>query len=108
MPRKSKLNLPPLNLSEESLGQRIARLRKERAYTQVELAEKIGITQKLISDYELDRLRPHPEMTVRFALAFEVSTDELLGLTPSKNKSIKPSLKILRRMKKIEALAGAQ
>jgi hypothetical protein len=26
----------------------------------------------------LDKLRPHPEMTIRFALAFEVSADELL------------------------------
>jgi DNA-binding XRE family transcriptional regulator len=37
---------------QETLGRRIARLRKERGYTQVELAEKIGIIQVLISDYE--------------------------------------------------------
>lgn len=36
------------------MGQCLARLRKERGYTQVDLAKKIGIIQTLISDYELD------------------------------------------------------
>ena len=104
MPRKSKLKLPPLNLVKETIGKRVARLRKEKGYTQVELAEKIGITQKLISDYELDRLRPYPEMTIRLAQALGVTTDEFLGVKPSKNKGVKPNRKILRRMKEIEGL----
>jgi transcriptional regulator with XRE-family HTH domain len=54
-----------------------------KGYTQVELAEKIGIIQVLISDYERDKLRPHPEVIVRFAHALNVTTDELLGLTVS-------------------------
>lgn len=108
MPRKSKLNLPPLNLGKETLGQRIARLRKERGYTQAELADKMGIIRELISDYEREKIRPHYEMVIRFALALDVTTDVLLGLKPSKNNGSKPSLKILRRMKKIEALPPAQ
>ncbi len=82
MPRKSKLKLPPLNLGDETLGERIARLRKERDCSQAELAE-IGIIQRLVSDYERDRLRPHPEMIVRFARALEVTSDELLGISIS-------------------------
>ena len=108
MPRKSRLKLPPLDLGEETLGQRIARLRKERGYTQVELAEKIGIIQTLVSEYERDKLRLHAEMLVRFARALEVSTDELLGLQSSGNHPGKPSLKILRRLNKIDALPVAQ
>lgn len=104
MPQKSKLELPPLNLGKETLGQRIARFRKEKGYTQVELAKKIGIIQVLISDYERDKLRPNPEMIIRFALALEVSADEILGLKETKNERNKPSLKVLRRMKKIEEL----
>lgn len=42
MPRKSSLKLPALDLGEETVGERIARLRKERGYTQIELAERIG------------------------------------------------------------------
>lgn len=39
MAKKSRLKLPPLKFGEdESLGERIARLRKERSITQQELA----------------------------------------------------------------------
>jgi hypothetical protein len=47
-------------------------------------------------------------MIIRFALAYEITTDELLGLKISKNTGSKPSLKILRRLKKIEALPPPQ
>ena len=97
----------PIN-KKETFGKRLARIRKEKGYTQVELAEKMGIIQVLISDYERDKLRPYHEMIIRFAQALEISTDELLGLNHSKNKGNDPSLKILRRLKKIEALPHAQ
>src|SRR5688572_28863583 len=108
MPKKSRFELPPLNLGKESLGERIARLRKERGYTQIELAEKIGIIQTIISDYEKDRFRPNTDMIIRLAQALEVSTDELLGLKAAKKKENKPSLKILRRLHKIESLPPAK
>jgi transcriptional regulator with XRE-family HTH domain len=72
--------------------------------SQVEVAEKIGIIQVLISDYERDKLRPHPEVIVRFAQALEVTTDELLGFKVSPTAGTKPSLKTLRRLKRIENL----
>lgn len=68
----------------------------------------MGLTQGLISDYELDKLRPYHEMIARFAVALDVSTDELLGLKRSKKTDSQPSLKIQRRMKKIEGLPVAQ
>jgi transcriptional regulator with XRE-family HTH domain len=52
----------------EPLNQRIARLRKERGYTQTELAERIGIIQALVSDYECGKLRLSAEMAIRFAM----------------------------------------
>jgi len=108
MPRKSRLKLPPLNLGKESNGQRLARLRKERGYTQIELAEKTGIPQTLITDYERDRLRLHAEMVVRFAQALEVSADELLGLNGAKKNGEKTSLRLLRRTKRIAELPSSQ
>ncbi len=109
MPRKSSLKLPALDLGKETVGERIARLRKERGYTQIELAERIGTIQALISDYERDKLRLNGEMAVRFALALEVSTDELLGLAGRKAaRGKKPSRKILRRLDQIEKLPAAQ
>lgn len=108
MPQKSKFKLPPLDLSKESVGQRIARIRKERGYTQVELADRIGIIQALVSDYERDRLRLNADMAVRFALALEVTTDELLGLRPSSGRGKKASRKVLRRLEQIESLSPHQ
>jgi transcriptional regulator with XRE-family HTH domain len=105
MPRKRTLELPPLDYGNEPVGQRLARIRKERGYTQVELAKKIGIIQSLVSDYETDRLRLSAEMAVRFALALDVSTDDVVN-PKAKNRSArkKPSLKIMRRMEEIEKL----
>ena len=108
MPRKSKLTLPPLDLGEESLGQRFARIRKEKGYTQVELADRVGIIQGLVSDYERDKLRPHAEMVIRFAQALEVSADDLLGLNGIRDNEKKPNMRVLRRLNKIEALPSRQ
>lgn len=109
MARKTKTDMATMTQpGQESLGQRIARLRKERGYTQVEVAEKMGIIQVLISDYERDKLRPHPEVIVRFAQALDVTTDELLGIKESPTAGIKSSLKTLRRLKRIEDLPPSQ
>lgn len=105
MPRKSKLQLPPLNLGTETLGQRIARLRKLQGYSQTELANKIGLTQDLISAYERGKLGMQAEMCVRFAKALKVSTDELLGVKIYKHEGLKPSLKLIRLMQNIQALS---
>ena len=56
MPQVSKLKLRPLEYGNETLGQRIARIRKERGYTQVELAQRIGIIQSIVSAIEPDSL----------------------------------------------------
>ena len=77
---------------------------KCRNSSQVELAEKIGTIQALISDYERDKLRPHADMIIRFAQALEVSADECLGLKATKNNGAKHNRRFLRRLKQIESL----
>jgi transcriptional regulator with XRE-family HTH domain len=106
MGRKSKIT--PLNLDNKTFGQRLSSIRKQKGLTQVELSKKTGLTQGLISDYELDKLRPYHEVIARFALALEVTADELVGLKKAKNGDKKPSSKIMRRVKKIEALSLSQ
>lgn len=108
MPRISRLKLPPIP-AKESLGERVARIRKERGFTQVELAEKIGVIQSIVSAIERDVLKLSAEMAIRFALALEVTTDDLL--MPAKrngSQARKPSRKILRRLEKIETLPRTQ
>jgi len=91
--------------SSESFGKRLARLRKERGFTQVELAEKTGMIQALISDYEHDKLRPYADIVVRLALALEVSTDEMLGVVrPKKPASTEKHRRFLRRIQLVDTL----
>lgn len=106
MPKRPKS--PPLDLGNETIGQRLARLRKERGFTQVELANKLGIIQSLISDYETDRLRLPSELAVRIAAALDVSTDDILRPLVKKSPRKGPSLKIVRRMEEIEKLPPRQ
>jgi transcriptional regulator with XRE-family HTH domain len=105
MPKKSKLKLSPVNFGNETLGQRLARLRKERGLTQGEVANRTGLTQVLVSNYECNRLRLTAEMAVRFVKALGIAAEDLLG-EKKKSQSVEeqPSLKLLRRMKQIEAL----
>ena len=100
------MKLPPLKKVKETFGQRLAKIRKAKGYTQTELSKKIGLTQGLVSDYELDKLRPYHEMIIRFAIALDVSSDQLLALKEYKNNDNgrKPAPKLQRRMKKIEQL----
>jgi len=108
MPRISKLRLPPLDWGNASIGQRVARIRKERGFTQVELAGRIGIVQTLVTDYETGRLRLTAEMAVRFAIALDVSLDELLHPNAANVSTRKPSRKVLSRLERIEELPPTQ
>lgn len=110
MPQRSKLKLPsiPELHGKESVGQRLAKLRKERGYSQIELAQKMGLVQQLVTAYERDTRRLHAEMVVRFAKAFDVSTDEILLGTKAGKATGKLSLKIVRRLHRIEGLPEMQ
>ena len=68
-----------------------------------------GLSQILISDYERDRLRLNADIVVRLANALEVTADDLLqpnGRQHSLRR--KPSLRVLRRLEKIEQLPAHQ
>jgi transcriptional regulator with XRE-family HTH domain len=104
MARRATIRKPPLDFGDETLGERLTRLRKQRGYTQVDFAEKVGITQVLVSVYETDRRQFSVEMAIHFALALDVSLDELLHPKTKKTSSKKPSRKVLRRLEEIEKL----
>jgi transcriptional regulator with XRE-family HTH domain len=103
MPKKS--NPQEAGSEKETLGQRLARIRKEGGFTQQQLAERTGLIQVLISDYERGKLRLTAEMAIRFVDVLGVGTDELLrGKKRATPPSRQPSLKLLRRMEQIEKL----
>jgi transcriptional regulator with XRE-family HTH domain len=53
-------------------------VRAEETVVRVELAERTGIVQTVLSNDERGKLRLNADMIVRFAQALEVTTDELL------------------------------
>ena len=86
-------------------SRRSPRYPKERGFTQVELAEKVDMIQALISDYERDKLRPYADVVARFAVALDVTTDQLLGVTNGEKKqAAAPNRRLLRRLQLIDRL----
>lgn len=69
-------------------GNRLKELRIQSGMTQKQLAEKIGITKSVISFYELRERTPSPEILVKLAAEFKVSSDYLLGIEKGKSLDI--------------------
>lgn len=89
-----------------ALGRRLAQLRKQRGYSQEELARRVGAVQVVISDYEHGKLRLSAEMALRFAVALDVPIQELLRLSKpvAVEPAPRPSRRLLRRLERIERL----
>ena len=67
-------------------GNTLKKLRLQAGLTQKQLADKMGVTKAVISYYELQERYPSPEVLIKLASIFHVSTDYLLGL--DKNNTI--------------------
>ena len=63
----------------ETIGKRIASLRKGAAMTQEELAEKLGVSPQAVSKWENDLTCPDIMTLPKLAQLLGVSTDELLS-----------------------------
>ena len=67
-------NPPP-----ETLGERTRRLRREKGWTQGELARRVGIKPSRISKYENGTYQPNLATVKAIADALGTTTDHLLG-----------------------------
>ena len=65
-------------MKRQTLGTMIATLRKENGMTQLELAEKMGVTDKAVSKWERDLSCPDVSSIPKLAEIFSVSVDELM------------------------------
>ncbi len=61
------------------LNKRIRELRLAQGYSQVALAERLGVSKQAVSNWENDNIQPSIEMLLRLAELFCVTTDYLLG-----------------------------
>lgn len=64
---------------EETMGERMRRLRKDKGLKQEQVAAILGLNRKAVSHYENDIREPSFETLVKMAELYQVSTDYLLG-----------------------------
>lgn len=62
----------------------LKKLREEHNITQVKLSTDLGVSQELISRYEVGSSFPQPQMLIKLANYFNCSVDYLLGVTDIK------------------------
>ncbi len=75
-------------LSESKFGEKIKQLRTKKGWTQAQVAEQIGVTKSVISFYENKDRSPSPDVLIKFAELFQVSTDYLLGIEEVQENTI--------------------
>ena len=61
-----------------TLGNKLAKLRKENNYTQEQLAELLGVSRQAISKWESDAAYPETEKLIRLGKLYNCSMDYLL------------------------------
>jgi transcriptional regulator with XRE-family HTH domain len=66
-------------MMKDTFGKRLASLRKQKRWTQEEVAEKLKVSGQAVSKWENDASFPDLDMVVAIADLFQVSTDYLLG-----------------------------
>lgn len=78
-------------MSKQTLGTTIQSLRKQNNLTQLELADKLGVTDKAVSKWERDLSCPDISLMPKIAEIFSVSVDELMQAGAEGNKRKAPS-----------------
>jgi transcriptional regulator with XRE-family HTH domain len=100
--------MPKTKQEDAGFGRRLAQLRKAAGYTQVELAEDIGVTQRVIAYYEGQTDHPPTTLLPRIAKALKITTDELLGAAPVKKQTKPRNTRLHRRLEQIDQLGAKE
>lgn len=87
-----------------SFSEKVVRLRKERNWTQVQLAERLGMTVNQIKRYEKGKSAPSLEAIKKLVTAFGVSADDLIFDNGKGIAAQKLDPDLLKRFEKISRL----
>ena len=74
-------------MSNKTLGEMISALRKEKNMTQIDLAEKMNVTDKAVSKWERNLSCPDVNSIPTLAAILGVSVEELLNAQTKSNNS---------------------
>lgn len=73
-----RVNVEVIRMDPEKIGKFIAQLRKECSFTQEQLGEKIGVSNKTISRWETGTYLPPADSLLAMSELFHVSINEIL------------------------------
>lgn len=76
-------------MSNKSMGEFISKLREEKGLTEKELGEKLGVTEKDISNWEKNVSTPDTDAISKLSEFFGVSSEEFTNSKTSSNPVIK-------------------
>jgi transcriptional regulator with XRE-family HTH domain len=91
----------------ETVGDRIRRFRIAKGLSQTELGKLLGVSQRVVTYYEVRGVSPTPQLLIKLADALEVSIDMLLGRKALPRQMAvlsEGSLRRWRRLKRLEEL----
>lgn len=93
--------------SVDGFGTRLAALRQSRGLSQEALADAVGVSRRVIAYYEGRGAQPPGALLGTLARALRVSTDVLLGITASPERTSPKTARLLKRLQRIEELPPA-
>lgn len=90
---------------KNKLGDRIVELRKSKAWSQTQLADKVGVSYAQIGRYETKDAQPPAQVLKKIAEALDTTVDYLLnGNTEDKAKATLVDAEMIRYFKEMDTL----
>jgi transcriptional regulator with XRE-family HTH domain len=90
-----------LVVSKKDIGLRVRLLRQQQGLTQVELAERLDMTQSNLSAIERGARGVTVHQVVRIAMALRASTDQILLADKAPALERRPSKRLMKRLQRI-------
>lgn len=87
----------------QTLGKRIATLRKEQGLTQTQLGELLGVSQQHVASFEAARRRVPASLLPTLARSLAISVEDLLGVAPKPSKR-GPAPKLQQKIERLSKL----
>jgi len=99
---KRLLSYTHMKKVKHNFGENIRALRKKHGWTQIDLAQKLGCSQAIITAYESNKRKPPADKIAVLAGLFGVSVNDLYGEIATKVKAKSP--KLWKKFEQIEKL----
>jgi transcriptional regulator with XRE-family HTH domain len=90
--------------NSSTLGMNIKNYRKQKGWTQVDLAQRLGCSQAMITAYERGSKKPAADKLTNIAQALGVTIDQLFSNSTKPSQAKPRNLRLWKRFEKVETL----